>query len=68
MTDETLSREELRILAKRADLDLPPEYFEELIDAYGHVQAMVSRLPRNRARGDEPAHVFNAATYLPQEG
>jgi len=68
MSDTSRTREEILVLAKTAGLDLPAEYFDELVDAYGHLQTMISRLPRNRARSDEPAHVFHATTFLPQEG
>jgi hypothetical protein len=68
MSETSLTREEILVLAKAAGLDLPPEYFDELVDAYGHLQTMIARLPRNRAHSDEPAHVFRATTFLPQEG
>ncbi|MXQ14463.1 hypothetical protein [Microvirga makkahensis] len=65
MALEPIDREELVILAKNAGLNLPEEYFPDLVDAYGHVQEMLARLHRGRARGDEPAHVFVPKTFLP---
>jgi hypothetical protein len=67
MTEATMSRDEIVSLAKYAGLDLPPEYFDELVDAFGHVQRMVARLPADRPRGDEPAHVFTPVKFLPKE-
>jgi hypothetical protein len=65
MAFEPIDREELAILAKNAGLNLPEEYFPDLVDAYGHVHEMLARLHRGRKRGDEPAHVFVAKTFLP---
>ena len=67
MTEATMSRDEIVSLAKYAGLDLPPEYFGELVDAFGHVQRMVARLPTARPPSDEPAHVFNPLKFLPKE-
>ena len=67
MTEATMSRDEIVSLAKYAGLHLPPEYFDELVDAFGHVQRMVARLPAKRPHADEPAHVFNPAKFLPKE-
>ena len=64
----TPSDDEIVLLARQAGLDLPPEYFSELIDAYGNVRRMISRIPTGRPRGDEPAHVFAPTTFLPPEG
>jgi hypothetical protein len=51
------SREEIRRMAHAAGLDLPEKLMEELCDSYPAFEAMVRRLPRARARSDEPAHV-----------
>ncbi len=67
MTQTALSRAEILLLARQAGLDLPDAYVDELVDAYGLVTAMVGRLPRNRARADEPAHVFQPTTCLPPD-
>ena len=51
------SREDIRRMAGAAGLDLPEKLMEELCDSYPAFEAMVRRLPRARARSDEPAHV-----------
>ncbi len=66
MTETTPSRDEIILLARQAGLTLPPAYLDELVDAYGHVQAMVARLPGSRPRADEPAHAFRPAAFLPR--
>ena len=50
------TREEIRARTRAAGLDLPHKLMEELCDAYPAFEAMVRRLPRARARSDEPAH------------
>jgi hypothetical protein len=62
MTETT--EEELRVLAAKAGLEgLPAEYRAELLSAYRHLEAMIARIRQDRPHGDEPAHVFNAATF-----
>lgn len=61
------SRDEILAAARFAGLDLPPAYQDELVVAYGYVRAMCDRLPHSRPRGDEPAHVFDPARFLPGE-
>ena len=53
------TREEIRQMARAAGLNLPEKLMEELCDAYPAFEGMVRRLPRRRARSDEPAHVAN---------
>jgi hypothetical protein len=65
MTD-TPSQDEIILLARQAGLDLPPEYFAELIEAYGNVRQMIKRIPTGRPRGDEPAHPFNPVKFNPE--
>ena len=65
MTDPITDDDILR-LARLAGLDLPDAYRGELIEAYGHVRAMVGRLPGGRPHGDEPAHVFVPTVFLPK--
>ena len=50
------TREDIRNMARAAGLNLPDKLMEELCDAYPAFEAMVRRLPRARARFDEPAH------------
>lgn len=62
------TREEIAVLAKNAGLDLPPDLFEELVQAYANVEPMLMRLRRGRDRADEPAHVFDPRKFMPREG
>jgi hypothetical protein len=48
--------EEIRRMAERAGLRLPDVIMDELCNSYPAFEAMVRRLPRARARFDEPAH------------
>jgi hypothetical protein len=66
MTDP-ISDDDIIRLARHAGLDLPAAYHRELIEAYGHVRAMVGRLPAGRPHGDEPAHVFVPSVFQPRE-
>ena len=68
MTVPMPDREQILMLAAQAGLTLPPAYEDELIAAYANVRRMIDRLPSNRPRGDEPAHVFVPAKFLPVEG
>ena len=40
-------------------------YEAELVEAYEHVRRLVALLPQPRARGDEPAHIFDPARFGP---
>ncbi|GGF55176.1 hypothetical protein GCM10007301_13470 [Azorhizobium oxalatiphilum] len=60
------TREEIAVLARNAGLDLPPEIFEELVQAYGNIEPMLMRLRRSRDRADEPAHVFDPRKFMPE--
>jgi hypothetical protein len=59
------TQDEIVLFARQAGLDLPPEYFQQLVEAYGNVRRMVGRLPRDWPRGAEPAHVFVPTTFMP---
>ncbi|MGD9882880.1 MAG: hypothetical protein AB7F22_15400 [Reyranella sp.] len=65
MTDP-ISDDDILRLARLAGLELPAEYRAELIEAYGHVRAMIERLPGGRPHGDEPAHVFVPTAFRPK--
>ena len=60
-----LTKEQIVFLASQAGLELPDAYNDELVAAYADVRQMIDRIPRNRPRGDEPAHVFVATKLLP---
>lgn len=59
------TREEIAVLARNAGLNLSPEYFGELVDAYANLEPMLWRLRRGRDRADEPAHVFDPRKFMP---
>lgn len=56
--------EEIRFLARLAGLKLPAPLMDELCKSYPAFEAMVRRLPRARARFDEPAHHIVAANRI----
>ncbi len=68
MPTETASREEIAVLANRAGLNLAPEHFDQLVEAYGFVEKMIAALARAHSYGDEPAHAFVPAKFDPAEG
>ena len=65
MADASPSPDEVASLARVAGLDLPAEYFQQLVSAYSHVRRMIDRLPLERPRGDEPAHAFDPTEFVP---
>lgn len=67
MQDDQPDRDAILTAARLAGLDLPAAYQDEVVDAYAHIRALVARLPMPRARGDEPAHVFDAARFAADE-
>ena len=67
MSPEPATREEIAVLARRTGLELGAEHFDQLVDAYGHLEQMLGRIPRARSYADEPAHVFVPTKFLPTE-
>jgi len=65
MIKQPATRDEIAALARNAGLDLPQDLFDELVEAYRHVEPMLVRLRRGRARADEPAHVFDPRKFTP---
>jgi hypothetical protein len=65
MTDPIPSCEQILLLAAEAGLNLPDAYTDELVAAYADVRRMINRIPGNRPRTDEPAHVFVPTKFLP---
>jgi hypothetical protein len=63
MAPTPTKREEIGVLARRAGLNLSPAHFDELVDAYAHVEQMLARLHRGRSYAAEPAHVFVARKF-----
>jgi len=64
MSLEPATREEIAALARRAGLKLAKEHFEELVEAYGYVEQMLTRLRRARSYADEPAHIFVPQKFI----
>jgi hypothetical protein len=67
MSLEPATREEIAVLARRAGLKLAKEHFEELVEAYGYVEQMLTRLRRARSYADEPAHIFAPRKFVLDE-
>lgn len=65
MNKQPATRDEIAALARNAGLDLPPDLFDELVEAYRNVEPMLMRLRRNRGYADEPAHVFDPRKLMP---
>ncbi len=65
VTNAAVSRDDILLMARVAGLDLPPAYQDELVQAYGYVRTMITRLPVDRPRADEPAQVFDPTRFLP---
>jgi hypothetical protein len=55
------SAEEIRAMVRNAGLDLPEELMRQFIAAWPSYEAMIRRIPRNRAYAEEPAHAFRPA-------
>jgi hypothetical protein len=55
--------DEIRLLVKRAGLDLPQELLQQFIAAWPEYEAMVRRIPRDWAYADEPAHTFRPTRF-----
>ena len=53
--------DEIRLLVRRAGLDLPEELLQQFIAAWPAYEAMVRRIPRSRSYAEEPAHAFRPA-------
>lgn len=65
MTQKPATREDIAAMARIAGLDLSPEHFEELVEAYANLEPMLMRLRRGRDKADEPAHVFDPRKFMP---
>ena len=63
------SPDEIRTMVKLAGLDLPYALMTQFIAAWPNYEAMIRRIPRQRAYAEEPAHAFRPgrlATTLPE--
>jgi hypothetical protein len=51
--------DDIRLLVRRAGLDLPEELMQQFIAAWPEYEKMVRRIPRGWSYADEPAHTFH---------
>ena len=58
------SPEEIRAMVKQAGIELPDELMQQFIMAWPAYEAMVRRIPRRRAYGEEPAHTYQPARVV----
>lgn len=58
-----MTKDEVLVLARNAGLDLPEPYASEIAAAYGHLQTLLARLPRDTPMAAEPAHVFRPLSF-----
>jgi hypothetical protein len=56
--------DEIRLLLRRAGLDLPEELLTQFIAAWPAYEAMVRRIPRSRPYAEEPAHSFRPSRFF----
>lgn len=61
------SHEKILMLAMSANLSLRPEQVDDLVDAYGHVETMLSRMKEHLIHLGEPAHVFHPLAISAKE-
>ncbi len=55
--------DEIRLLLRRAGLDLPEELLTQFIAAWPAYEAMVRRIPLSRPYEEEPAHGFRPSRF-----
>jgi hypothetical protein len=67
MSRSPATRDEIAMMAKVAGLDLAPQYFDELVEAYRNIEPMLWRIRQGRARADEPAHAFDPRKFMPKD-
>ena len=58
------SPEEVRAQLQNAGVELPEELLQQFIAAWPNYEAMVRRIPRNRAYAEEPAHSYRPARAI----
>lgn len=57
------TEEDIRLLLRRAGLDLPEDLLQQFLAAWPAYEAMVRRIPRSRAYDEEPAHSFRPSRF-----
>ncbi len=68
MSDKPASREQIAAAAALAGIELPPEYFDELVDSYRRIEPVLKRMRQARAHGNEPAHAYDPRKFMPDAG
>jgi hypothetical protein len=58
------TEEDIRLLLRRAGLDLPEELLRQFLAAWPSYEAMVRRIPRSRPYEEEPAHGFRPGRFF----
>jgi hypothetical protein len=58
------TEEEIRLLLRRAGLDLPEELLTQFLAAWPAYEAMIRRIPRSRPYDEEPAHSFRPSRFF----
>jgi hypothetical protein len=58
------TEEDIRLLLRRAGLDLPEELLQQFLAAWPNYEAMVRRIPRSRPHDEEPAHSFRPSRFF----
>jgi hypothetical protein len=58
------TQEEIRLLLRRAGLDLPEELLRQFLAAWPSYESMVRRIPRSRPYDEEPAHSFRPSRFF----
>ncbi len=57
------TEEEIRLLLRRAGLDLPEDLLRQFLAAWPSYETMVRRIPRSRPYDEEPAHSFRPSRF-----
>lgn len=58
------TEDELRAKLRDAGIELPEELFRQFAAIWPGFEAMVRRVPRDRAYAEEPAHVYRPARLV----
>jgi hypothetical protein len=56
--------DDIRLLLRRAGLDLPEDLLQQFLAAWPAYEAMVRRIPRSRPYDEEPAHSFRPSRFF----
>jgi hypothetical protein len=56
--------DEVRVMLRHAGIELPEELLRQFVAAWPAYEAMIRRIPRNRAYAEEPAHSYRPARIV----